>query len=141
MGAPPAGRQARILQTIRARTQAKIFYHSCGAIDEFIPDLIEIGVEILNPVQVSARGMDSAGLKQKYGRHLSFWGGGCDTQNVLSRGSPQQVVREVRRRIADLAPGGGFVFNQVHNIQPGVPVENIAALFETAHLAGRYPLG
>ena len=134
-------RQARILQAIRAKTKAKIFYHSCGAIDEFIPDLIEIGVEIINPVQVSARGMDSAGLKQKYGRHLSFWGGGCDTQNVLSRGSPQQVVREVRRRIADLAPGGGFVFNPVHNIQPGVPVENIAALFETAHLAGRYPLG
>jgi uroporphyrinogen decarboxylase len=84
-------RQARILQTIRAKTQAKIFYHSCGAIDEFIPDLIEIGVEIINPVQVSARGMDSAGLKKKYGRNLSFWGGGCDTQNVLSRG-PNLVI-------------------------------------------------
>ncbi len=134
-------RQARILQTIRAGTQAKIFYHSCGAIDEFIPDLIEIGVEIINPVQVSARGMDSAVLKKKYGRSLSFWGGGCDTQNILSRGTPQDVTREVRRRIADLAPGGGFVFNPVHNIQPLVPVENIAALFEAARLAGRYPLG
>jgi uroporphyrinogen decarboxylase len=133
-------RQARILQTIRAKTQAKIFYHSCGAIDEFIPDLIEIGVEIINPVQVSARGMDSAGLKKKYGHNLSFWGGGCDTQNVLSRGSPQDVVREVRRRIADLAPGGGFVFNPVHNIQPLVPVENVAAMFEAARIAGQYPL-
>jgi len=140
VGAPPAGRQARILQTIRARTQAKIFYHSCGAIDEFIPDLIEIGVEILNPVQVSARGMDSAGLKQKYGRSLSFWGGGCDTQHILSRGSPQNVIQEVRRRIADLAPGGGFVFNPVHNIQPLVPPENIVAMFEAARLAGRYPM-
>jgi uroporphyrinogen decarboxylase len=133
-------RQARILQAIRAKTQAKIFYHSCGAIDEFIPDLIEIGVEIINPVQVSARGMDSAGLKKKYGRNLSFWGGGCDTQAVLSRGSPQDVVQEVRRRIADLAPGGGFVFNPVHNIQPLVPAENIAAMFEAARIAGQYPL-
>jgi uroporphyrinogen decarboxylase len=133
-------RQARILETIRRGTKAKIFYHSCGAIDEFIPDLIEIGVQIINPVQVSARGMDSAVLKQKYGKHLSFWGGGCDTQTVLSRGAPQDVAHEVRRRIADLAPGGGFVFNPVHNIQPGVPVENIAVMFETAKLAGRYPV-
>ena len=133
-------RQARILQTIRSKTRAKIFYHSCGAIDEFIPDLIEIGVEIINPVQVSARGMDTAVLKKKYGRNLSFWGGGCDTQNILSRGSPQDVTQEVRRRIADLAPGGGFVFNPVHNIQPGVPVENIVTMFDTARLAGQYPL-
>jgi uroporphyrinogen decarboxylase len=131
-------RQARILQTIKARTKARIFYHSCGAIDEFIPDLIEIGVDIINPVQVSARGMDSAYLKKKYGRNLSFWGGGCDTQKVLSFGSPHDVAAEVRRRIADLAPGGGFVFNPVHNIQPHVPPENVVALFETAREHGRY---
>lgn len=131
-------RQARILQTIKARTNARIFYHSCGAIDEFIPDLIEMGVDIINPVQVSARGMDSAYLKKKYGRNLSYWGGGCDTQRVLSFGSPQDVAAEVRQRIADLAPGGGFVFNPVHNIQPHVPPENVVALFEAAQEYGRY---
>lgn len=133
-------RQARILATIRKHTGAKIFYHSCGALDEFIPDLIEIGVEILNPVQVSAAGMDSARLKQKYGRNLSFWGGGCDTQTVLARGTPEQVRHEVRRRIRDLAPGGGFVFNPVHNIQPLVPPENVIAMFETAQEHGKYPI-
>ena len=132
--------QARIMQTIRAHTQAKIFYHSCGAIDQFIPDLIEIGVQIINPVQVSAHGMDSGGLKKKYGKNLSFWGGGCDTQSILSRGTPQDVAAEVRRRIADLAPGGGFVFNPVHNIQPQVPPANIAAMFEAAQKYGKYPI-
>ncbi len=131
-------RWARIIQTIKSKTKAKIFYHSCGAIEPFLPDLIEIGVEIINPVQVSAAGMDTAGLKKKYGQNLSFWGGGCDTQRVLSLGSPEQVREEVRRRIADLAPGGGFVFNPVHNIQPLVPVENVVAMFEAAKEFGRY---
>jgi uroporphyrinogen decarboxylase len=132
-------RQARIIQTIKAKTKAKIFYHSCGAIDEFIPDLIEIGVDIINPVQVSAAGMDSARLKKKYGKNLSFWGGGCDTQKILNTGSPEDVRKEVQRRINDFAPGGGFVFNPVHNIQPLVPVENILAMFETARRYGKYP--
>jgi uroporphyrinogen decarboxylase len=125
-------RWARIIQAIKGLTRAKIFYHGCGATEAFIPDLIEIGVEIINPVQVSAAGMDTAGLKRKYGNHLSFWGGGCDTQKVLPYGTPGEVRREVEQRIRDLAPGGGFVFNPVHNIQPMVPVENIVAMFETA---------
>jgi len=133
-------RWARIIQTIKAHTQAKIFYHSCGALDAFILDLIEIGVDVLNPVQVSAAGMDSARLKQKYGKNLSFWGGGCDTQQVLSRGTPDEVRQEVRRRIRDFAPGGGFVFNPVHNIQPLVPPANVATLFEAALEFGRYPI-
>jgi uroporphyrinogen decarboxylase len=133
-------RQARILATIKAHTQAKIFYHSCGAVDAFIPDLIEIGVDILNPVQVSAAGMDTATLKKKYGRNLSFWGGGCDTQKVLPYGTPADVRAEVRHRIRDLAPGGGFVFNPVHNIQPLVPPENVVALFQAARDYGRYPI-
>lgn len=133
-------RWARIIRTIKAHTRARIFYHSCGALDEFIPDLIEIGVDIINPVQVSAAGMDTAGLKRKYGKSLSFWGGGCDTQKVLSRGTPSEVRQEVRRRIRDLAPGGGFVFNPVHNIQPLVPPANVAALFEAALEFGRYPI-
>jgi uroporphyrinogen decarboxylase len=133
-------RWARIIQTIKAHTHAKILYHSCGAIDAFIPDLIEIGVDIINPVQISARGMDSATLKKKYGKRLSYWGGGCDTQRILSEGTPSEVRREVRRRIADFAPGGGFVFNPVHNIQPLVPAANILAMFTAAQDFGRYPI-
>ena len=131
-------RQARILATIKAHTQAKICYHSCGALEAFIPDLIEIGVDILNPVQVSAAGMDTAQLKRKYGKHLSFWGGGCDTQTILPRGTPADVRAEVKRRIGDLAPNGGFVFNPVHNIQPNVPPENIVAMFDAAREYGHY---
>lgn len=133
-------RWARIIRTIKAHTRAPIFYHSCGALDEFIPDLIEIGVNILNPVQVSAAGMDSTILKKKYGKNLVFWGGGCDTQTVLARGTPADVRQEVRRRIRDLAPGGGFVFNPVHNIQPLVPPANVASLFDAALEFGKYPI-
>lgn len=133
-------RWARIIQTIKAKTRARIFYHSCGAIESLLPDLIEIGVDIINPVQVSAARMDTAGLKKKYGKHLSFWGGGCDTQHILNLGTPEMVREEVRRRITDLAPGGGFIFNPVHNIQPLIPVENVTALFQAAHDFGKYPI-
>jgi len=133
-------RQARIMETVRSCTKARILYHGCGAIGEFIPDLIEMGVDILNPVQVSAAGMDTGDLKRRYGRELSFWGGGCDTQFVLATGTPDEVRAEVRRRIRDLAPGGGFVFNPVHNIQPLVPPENVVAMFTEARISGRYPL-
>jgi uroporphyrinogen decarboxylase len=125
-------RQARIMATIKAHTKAPIFYHTCGAVTDFLDDLIDIGVDILNPVQVSAKGMDSAGLKKRYGNRLAFWGGGCDTQRILPFGTPEEVRAEVRRRIADLAPGGGFVFNPVHNIQANVPPENIIAMFDEA---------
>jgi uroporphyrinogen decarboxylase len=125
-------RWARIIQAIKARTKAKIFYHGCGAIGPFLPDLIEIGVDIVNPVQVSATGMDTALLKKNYGKQLTFWGGGCDTQTALPRGTTAEVRCEVQQRIRDLAPGGGFVFNPVHNIQASVPVENIVAMFQTA---------
>lgn len=133
-------RWARITAAIRARTSAKLFYHSCGALEPFLPDLIDLGIEIINPVQVSAAGMNTAELKKKYGKHLSFWGGGCDTQKVLNMGTPEAVRQETRRRIADLAPGGGFIFNPVHNIQPLVPVENVAALFQAARDFGKYPI-
>ena len=104
----------------------------------FIPDLIEIGVDILNPVQLSAKGMDPVMLKKQFGNELSFWGAGCDTQSILPNGTPQEVRDEVRRRIEQLAPGGGFVFNQVHNIQPDVPVENILAMYEAVREYGLY---
>lgn len=131
-------RQRRLFDAIRRGTDAKIFYHGCGAVFDLIPHLIEIGVDILNPVQVSARGMDSKRLKERYGNDVTFWGGGVDTQRVLPFGTPEQVRDEVRRRIDDLAPGGGFVFNTVHNIQAFVPPANIVAAFETAFEHGRY---
>jgi uroporphyrinogen decarboxylase len=124
-------RHRKLFDFIKARSQAKIFFHSCGAIRPIIPDLIEAGVDILNPVQVSARGMDSAELKREYGKDLTFWGGGVDTQNVLGTGTPQQVRDDTRRRITDLAAGGGFIFAAVHNIQANVPAENIMAMWET----------
>ena len=134
-------RQARIMAAIKARTRAPVFYHSCGAIREFLPDLVEIGVDIVNPVQVAAAGMDTRELKRLFGNRLSFWGGGVDTQKVLPYGTMAEVRAEVERRVADLAPGGGFVFNPVHNIQPGVPAENIAEAYAVARCMGTYPLG
>ncbi len=115
---------------LHAHTDARIFFHTCGAVRDLIPDLIEIGVDILNPVQVSAAGMDTAALKREFGQDLVFWGGGVDTQHVLGNGTPDEVRAEVRRRVADLAPGGGFVFAAVHNIQPNVPPANILAMRE-----------
>jgi uroporphyrinogen decarboxylase len=131
-------RQARIMATIKAHTRAPVFYHTCGAATAFLDDLAEIGVDILNPVQVSAAGMGTAQLKKRFGKRLSFWGGGCDTQNVLPYGTPAEVREEVRQRIRDLAPGGGFVFNPVHNIQPLVPPANVAAVFGAALEFGMY---
>ena len=115
-----------------------VFFHSCGAIRDIIPDLIEVGVDALNPVQVAAAGMDSRELKRDFGDALSFWGGGVDTQRVLPLGSPQEVRDEVRRRIDDLAPGGGFVFAAVHNIQGDVPPENILAMRQALAEYGAY---
>ena len=123
---------------IHAHTKAKIFFHSCGAVRAIIPDLIEVGVDILNPVQVSATGMDSAELKREYGKDITFWGGGVDTQRVFGTGTPQEVREEVKRRVTDLMPGGGFIFNTVHNIQGNVPPENIMAMWETLQEYGVY---
>ncbi len=108
----------------------KILFHSCGSIREVIPDLIEIGVEILNPVQTNAEGMDFVGLKQEFGSELTFWGGGIETQTVLPNATADEIKDTVRRRVEILGPGGGFVFATVHTIQDDVPPENILALFE-----------
>ena len=89
-----------------------------------------MGIDAINPVQVSAENMESRKLKKEFGKDLTFWGGGCDTQTVLSRGKPSDVREEVKRRVEDLAPGGGFVFCQVHNIQANIPVDNILAMYE-----------
>jgi len=120
----------KLLSAIKEKTDAKIFYHSCGATKNFIPDFIDIGVDILNPVQISAKDMNTGELKREFGDDIVFWGGGCDTQHILPFGKPDDVREEVKKRIDDLAAGGGFVFSAVHNIQGDVPPENILAMFE-----------
>jgi uroporphyrinogen decarboxylase len=109
---------------------AKLFFHSCGNVRPLLPDFVELGVDILNPVHVRATGMDPLALKRDFGRDLVFWGGGVDTQDVLPHGTPADVRDDVRRNIDALAPGGGFVFNTVHNIQADVPPENVVAMWE-----------
>jgi uroporphyrinogen decarboxylase len=122
--------QKKLWSYIKHKSKKPLLLHSCGAVSSIIPDLIESGVDALNPIQVSAAGMDTGKLKKEFGSDIVFWGGGCDTQSVLSRGTVREVKNEVRKRIDDLAPGGGFVFCQVHNIQADVPVENILAMYE-----------
>ncbi len=118
---------------IHSHTSWRTFKHSCGAIDPLLPLLIKAGFDILNPVQCSARGMEPAELKRKYGDRLVFWGGGVDTQRTLPFGTPQAVREEVLRRLEVFAPGGGFVFNGIHNLQANTPVENLVAMFEAVH--------
>ena len=107
-----------------------VFFHSDGAIYDIIPDFIEIGLDVLNPVQLTAKGMNAERLKSRYGKDLAFWGGAVDTQNILPRANPDEVKQNVKERIRYLAPGGGFVFATVHNIQDDVPAENILAMLE-----------
>lgn len=130
----------RLFDHIKSEAKGKvyIFFHSCGAVKPFIPYLIEEGVDILNPVQVNAREMDPKGLKREFGRDITFWGGGVDTQRILPFGSTEEVRAEAKRRIEELAPGGGFVFSTVHNIQADVPPENIRAMWETLQEYGVY---
>jgi uroporphyrinogen decarboxylase len=126
---------ARIKQ---AAPHVKLVFHSCGAIRPLIPDLIEIGVDALNPVQISAKGMDPFALKQEFGQEICFWGGGVDTQEVLCKGTPDQVNEQTRRNIDALAPGGGFIFTPVHITQADVPPENFMAMWETLQKVGAY---
>jgi hypothetical protein len=115
---------------VHEHTTWKTFIHSCGSLQALLPDFIEAGFDILNPVQCSAAGMDPKELKDRYGNKLTFWGGGIDTQHTLPFGTPQEIDRQVRERMEVFGPGGGFVFAAVHNIQAGVPTENLLALFQ-----------
>ncbi len=128
----------KYVEFVRSKTDAKIFYHSCGNVADLIDDLVQAGVEILNPVQVSALG-DTRALKSRFGDKVSFWGG-IDTQRVLPDGTPEEVEAEVKRRIHDMAPGGGYVVAAVHNIQPDVPTRNIVAMARAVEKYGVYPL-
>src|SRR5574341_1218893 len=130
----------RVFDWIHAHTPWKVFFHCCGGIYPIINTFIEIGVDILNPVQTTAVGMDPAKLKAEFGDRLAFWGGGIDTQTVLPFGSPQQVREQVRERTRIFGPGGGFVFSPIHNIQADVPLENLLAMVAAVREYGEYPL-
>jgi uroporphyrinogen decarboxylase len=126
-----------MVDEIKKHTSAKIMIHTDGSIHQFIPDLIEIGFDIINPVQASAKNMDTRKLKREFGQHLSFWGG-VDTQAILPYGTVADVEREVKRRIDDLAPGGGYILGAVHVIQNDVPPANVCCLFDTGLMYGKY---
>jgi uroporphyrinogen decarboxylase len=117
---------------IHQHTQMKILLHSDGAIYPLVDLLIEMGVDVLNPVQTTAKGMDGAKLKSQFGDRLAFWGGSCDCQKTLPFGTPDEVAAEVRQNVGTFAPGGGYVFASVHNLQAGVPPENVVAMFDAA---------
>ena len=131
-------RQKRLIQHIRSLTKAKIWYHTCGSCIEYIPDLIEIGVDIINPVQTSATNMDPVKLKKQFGNQVVFWGAGIDSQHVLPFATPDRVKKEVHETLEIFKPGGGYVFNNIHNIQSGVPAGNIIAMYEAAYESGFY---
>ena len=131
--------QAELVQFVKELTPARIYFHSCGAVAALLDDLIDIGVEILNPVQVTATGMETEKLKRRYGKQLSFWGA-IDTTLVLPNGTATEVKKEVAKRIRDLGPGGGYVLGSVHNMQNDIPPQNILTMFEAAAQFGKYPL-
>jgi hypothetical protein len=125
---------------VHEHTPWKTWLHTCGSVTRLLPLLVEAGVDILNPVQTSAAGMDPAWLKRAFGRKIAFWGGGVDTQRTLPFATEAEVAAQVRERVRLLAPGGGFVFNTIHNVQQGTPPQNVVAAYDTAREAGRYPI-
>jgi len=131
-------RQKKLVRHIKSLSPARVWYHTCGSVIDYIPDLLDNGIDILNPIQISAKNMDPRELKARYGDRLTFWGGGIDTQHILPFAKPSDVREHVRRNLEILKPGGGYVFNNVHNIQVGVPAENITALFDAAYEFGFY---
>ena len=130
----------RLFAWIHRHTSWKVLFHSCGSIYGLIPHMIDMGVDILNPVQSNTERMDPARLKAEFGDRLAFWGGGIETQSVLPFGTPNEVRRQVRERISIFGPGGGFVFAPTQDIQADVPLLNLVAMYETVREYGRYPL-
>ncbi|MBN1481154.1 hypothetical protein EH223_01695 [candidate division KSB1 bacterium] len=127
-------RQQELIQSIRGKAPAaKLFFHSCGMIRPFLPEFIDMGIDIINPVHITAAGMQPKELKKDFGSEVVFWGGGINTQETLPHGTPDQVKQEVKRLLDIWAPHGGYVFNTIHNIQADVPPENIVAMFEAVH--------
>jgi uroporphyrinogen decarboxylase len=133
-------RQQKWIEFVKSRTRAKVFIHCDGAIEEILPDFIEIGMDVLNPLQTSAKGMEPQRIKQKYGKHLALWGGGVETQTTLPFGTVEEVRREVRDRVKLLGTGSGYVFAAIHNIQADISPEKILAIYDTVAACGKYPL-
>ncbi|MBW1791243.1 MAG: methyltransferase [Deltaproteobacteria bacterium] len=131
----------RLYNWIHENTKWKVFYHCCGAVYPIIETLIGIGVDILNPVQTSAVGMEPEKLKDEFGDRITFWGGGIETQSVLPFGTAAEIRTQVKERIETFGSGGGFVFSPIHNVQVDVSVENLFAMFNAVKEFGRYPLG
>ena len=129
----------RLCDWVHSHTGWKTLLHSCGSIYHYLPHWIEAGIDILNPVQISAANMEPERLKREFGSQLVFWGGGCETQKILPLGTPAEIREHVRHNLAIFSAGGGYVFTQVHNIQQNVPVDNVEAMFEAAHQFGHYP--
>jgi uroporphyrinogen decarboxylase len=126
-------RHAKMWRRAKELADVKVMLHCCGGVRPLLPDLIEAGLDAINPVQISCAGMDAANLKRDFGDKLTFWGGGCDTRFTLSHASPAQIQQHVKEQVAILSPGGGFVFQQVHNILADVPPENIIAMFDAVN--------
>ena len=124
-------RHTQLNEYVHKNSKMKTFLHSCGSIYALLPDLIEAGYDVINPVQTNCHDMDPIILKREFGNDITFWGGGCDTVSVLNKAAPQEVKQHVLERLDIFSPGGGFVFNTVHNIQAEVPPENIMAMWET----------
>jgi uroporphyrinogen decarboxylase len=124
-------RHARMWKRAKELANVKVMLHSCGGLRELLPDLIDAGLDAVNPVQITCAGMDARGLKADFGKEITFWGGGCDTRVVLPHGAPHEIRRHVQEQLEILSPGGGFVFQQVHNILADIPPENIVAMFDT----------
>ncbi len=125
-------RQKILWGRVKERIDAKVMLHCCGGVRELLPDMIDAGLDAINPVQITCRGMSADGLKRDFGARLTFWGGGCDTREVLIHGTPSQVREHVLRQMETWCPGGGYVFQQVHNVMADVPPANILAMFEAA---------
>jgi len=131
-------RHKKMWDFVHDNSNCKVFLHSCGSIYKLLPSLIDAGLDVLNPVQTTARDMEPEKLKKEFGKDIIFWGGGCNTRDILAKGTPEQVREDVKRRVAVLAEGGGMVFNQIHNILADVPPENVISMFEAAYEFGKY---
>ncbi|HOX36904.1 MAG TPA: uroporphyrinogen decarboxylase family protein [Candidatus Brocadiia bacterium] len=126
-------RHSLLWNAAKRMANVKVMLHCCGGVRELLPDLIEAGLDAINPVQITCSGMDAEGLKSDFGKDITFWGGGCDTRNVLPKAAPEEVARHVRKQVGILRKGGGFVFQQVHNILSDAPPENVIAMFDAVN--------
>ena len=133
-------RYEELIGYVKKHSKAYTWLHSCGSIYPFVKEFIDVGLDVLNPVQISAKGMDPKKLKSEFGDQISFWGGGVDTQHILPFAKPDEVAEHVKKLIKIFAPKGGYIYATVHNIQPETPPQNIETIYKTAYKYGKYPI-